>query len=330
MAHDWTNGAALLVKLRDQPLVAVIQPPPPATAPWRVPVLVIALVVGLFSAVFVTLLPPQRQMTELSRAANRLGGGALEARAQVQTADAAGQVAETFNEMAARVEGLLRAREELLLAVAHELRTQLARLRFAIELLADSDDATDREEQRVEIEGDITEPEELVSELFTFASLQSGRELAPEPADLVPLAAEAVANADRLRADRAVTLRDGPASAPVAVEVPLWRRAAKNLLSNAVRYTATSVEASLAVEGGQALLVVDDDGPGVPEADRERIFEPLVRLDAARTRNAGGVGMGLAMARRIARSHGGDLWVEASPLGGGRASCWPSRCGHSE
>lgn len=315
VTHAWEGAAALLVRVPDQPLVAVLQPAPAEPLAWRTPLLVGALGAGLGLAVLVTLLPLQRQMTELSRAARRLGQGETGARAAVQTRDASGEVAASFNDMAARVEGLLRAREELLLAVAHELRTPLSRLRFAIELLADSDDAADREAQREEVEGDIAELEALVAELLAFGSLQDDRRaLARAPVDLAAALEELAHRAADLRPE--VDLRVEAAAVTAAVEDRLWRRAAGNLLRNAVRYGEGRVVASLRAEGDAAVLRVDDDGPGVPLEDRGRIFEPMVRLDAARGRDAGGVGMGLALARRIARRHGGDLVVESSDLGG--------------
>jgi len=316
VTHPWESAAALLVRVPDQPLVAVLQPEPPTPVPWRTPLLVAALGLGLGLSVLITLRPLQRQMTELSAAATRLGDGETRARAAVVSRDASGEVAATFNTMAERVEALVRAREELLLAVAHELRTPLSRLRFAIELLADADDADDREAQRVEVEGDIEELEALVSELLAFASLGDGRRpLDAAPLDLAQAARDLTADAARLRVE--VTVQVGDLQACTApVEGRLWRRAARNLLSNAMRYTASEVAVSMWVDGDRAVFQVDDDGPGVAPADRERVFEPLVRLDAARTRDQGGVGMGLALARRIARTHGGDLTVEDAELGG--------------
>ena len=102
----------------------------------------------------------------------------------------------------------------------------------------------------------------------------------------------------------------------ILAEERLVARALRNLLGNAARYTRSTVHLRLEADPAQLRLRVEDDGPGVAEADRARIFEPLVRLDGARSRDAGGVGMGLALARRIARSHGGDLQVQGSELGG--------------
>ncbi len=316
---------SLLVRVPDQPLVAVIQPAMPTPSLWRIPVLALSMVGGLGLAVLVTLLPLQRQMTALSDSATRFGRGELAVRAAVQTRDAAGEVAATFNEMAERVERLvhdrdrlLRAREELLLAVAHELRTPLARMRFAIELLAESEDAADRERQRLEVEGDIVELEELVSELLTFASLEDDRRpLQRLPLDLAALARAECAAAARLRPEiQVVCLIEDEVVVDVLAEERLMARALRNLLSNAARYTRSKVRLRLEAGPAQLRLLVEDDGPGVPEAERARIFEPMVRLDGARSRDAGGVGMGLALARRIARSHGGELQVQGSELGG--------------
>ena len=107
-------------------------------------------------------------------------------------------------------------------------------------------------------------------------------------------------------------------SAHVQLDQRMFGRMITNLLSNAVRYTSTAVQVTAEVAGNQLTIHVDDDGPGVPDDERARIFEPLVRLDSARSRDTGGVGLGLSLARRIAVAHGGSLVVTASPLGGAR------------
>lgn len=243
---------------RTSRLVAVIQPAMPTPSFWRIPVLALSMVGGLGLAVLVTLLPLQRQMTALSDSATRFGRGELAVRAAVQTRDAAA----TFNEMAERVERLvhdrdrlLRAREELLLAVAHELRTPLARAKCA-----------------------------------------AAARLRPE----IPV----------------VCLIEDEVVVDILAEERLMARALRNLLSNAARYTRSRVCLRLEAGPAQLRLLVKGDGPGVPEAERARIFEPMERLDGARSRDAGGVGRGLALARRIARSHGGELQVQGSELGG--------------
>ena len=107
-------------------------------------------------------------------------------------------------------------------------------------------------------------------------------------------------------------------------EPRLMARALGNVLQNARRYAKQRVEVDAAINADTCRIVIDDDGPGIPEADRARIFEPFTRLDTSRNRDSGGYGLGLAIAQRIAQWHGGNIGVEDSPLGGARfVISWP-------
>lgn len=312
--HD--AGPAIYVPLAGQPFVAVLRPGPPPP-PWRGPRGVVLAVVVLFSlggAVFALVRPIERQLEAVSTAAQQIRLGELDARAAVLRDDASGQLAGTFNEMAAKVQTILETRKTLLHGVSHELRTPLARLRFAVELLV----VGEGQDRRVEeILGDVTELEELVSELMRYSQLEGDADLTTESVKLDDLVGALVEEARRLRAD--VEVRDElSAVPPVDVDQRLVQRAISNLINNAVRYAEARVVVRTELLPGVIAVHVDDDGPGVAEADRQRIFEPFVRGDTARTRDRGGIGLGLALARKGARACGGDIRVETSPLGGAR------------
>lgn len=132
-----------------------------------------------------------------------------------------------------------------------------------------------------------------------------------EPVDLALLAAEELA---RRRDPRLVLEAQAPV--PVRGDPARLERLLANLVDNALRYAATEVRVRAFAAGSRAVLEVTDDGPGIPEADRERVFDRFVRLDAARDRGSGGTGLGLAIAREIARAHGGDLVVATGPTAG--------------
>lgn len=315
----WDGGAvSLLVAIPDQPLVAVMPLPGPTPVQRTGAFLLVVLILGLAGAVLVILVPLQRQLVTLSNAATRIGGGELGARAEVRDNDAAGKLAGAFNDMAERIEQLIQRREELLRAVSHELRTPIARLEFAVEMLAVSDDLADRERRATEIQGDLQELNGLVSELMSYATLDDDAgSLKREPVDLRPLLEELCEAASLVVPGVAVTLTPGE-QVTVNADRRLLRRLITNLLSNGARYTETTVEATVTVDDGLVRVDVDDDGSGVPEEERERIFEPMVRLDSARSRDTGGVGLGLSLARRIAVAHGGSVIVGDSGLGGAR------------
>jgi len=216
------------------------------------------------------------------------------------------------------VASLIAEREELLLAVSHELRTPLMRLRFASEILVDEDDPAQRRVQGEKIQRDIDELDELVEDMLAWGRLDADAIRENEPVDLREELEGLV--------ERAGRSRDGVVASVGEVEVRSWRadrrllrRAVGNLVSNAVRYGHGRVELSALRQAGRLVLRVDDDGPGIPPAQRQRVMEPFVRLEASRSVEFGGTGLGLALVARIAQAHGGELRLDESDLGGLRA-----------
>lgn len=303
------RGPVIHVPLPAQPLVARLGPlehPLPRIDP--VVVVLVACLVGLAAASTWMLRPLQRDLDHLAATASRLGGGDLHVRAHLPEAAPTAELGAAFDGMADRVESLVRSREELLAAVSHELRTPLQRLRFALDLLPDAP-----QRQREKLQGDVDELDALVEELLQWSRLDAPDRLRRARVDLLDLAHAAADDARRLAPACDVTVQGRPCL--LDADEPLIARALGNLLSNAVRWAQARVVVDVAPDG---VVTVDDDGPGIPRADRERVFEPFTRLDAARTRDAGGVGLGLAMVRRIARAHGGDVEAMDGPLGGAR------------
>ena len=229
--------------------------------------------------------------------------------------------------MGERIEALLAAQRNLLHSVSHELRTPIARLEFALELLR-SKAADPALEGRIDaMEGDLRELNALVTELLGMTklsgqlnALQSGQAvLARAPFAIGPalqscvaaLAFEPAARQLRSHFDAELGDIDGVAR--------LFERAVGNLLRNALKYGEQTVQLSARRVGpGLLEVVVEDDGPGIPEDERERVFEPFYRLDRSRDRASGGFGLGLSIARQAVQLHGGTLVVDGSPLGGAR------------
>ena len=315
--HD--AGPAIYVPIPSRPMVAVLRPAPAPPSWTATSGLVVAVLVLLAAgvAVLAVVRPLERQLQAIGDAAEAIGGGELAARAEVRRDDAAGRLAGSFNAMAGQVQSMVEGRRELLHGVSHELRTPLARLRFAVELLSGEFDANQLRERTEAVMGDVDDLEGLVSELLRYSELEGGAPLHLEPTDLSELVGRQVAESRRVGRDVELEWRR-----PSSIWVPLDRRLAKrsisNLLNNAARYAEGLVRVTLTEEGGVARVIVEDDGPGVPEGDRERIFDPFSRLDEARSRDTGGIGLGLPIARRSARAHGGDIDVGDSELGGAR------------
>jgi signal transduction histidine kinase len=236
-----------------------------------------------------------------------LGSGDLAARVDVEGRDEVAALAASFNRSAERIEALVGAHKTLLANASHELRSPLARIRMAIEMLkADAKPAL-----KAELERDIAELDALVDEILVASRLDAVATLeAREEVDLLALAAEECARMDAALDGEPTTIRGDPR---------LLRRLIRNLLENARRHGGgTPVEVTLVAAPQSAMLRVCDRGAGVPEAERERIFEPFYRPAGARERE-GGVGLGLALVRQIARKHGGE--ARCLPRTGG-GSCF--------
>jgi signal transduction histidine kinase len=274
----------------------------------------LALVVVLFLAIAAGAYPIIRRLTRrletLKRGVEAFGQGALDRRVPVEGRDEVATLARSFNLAAERVEALVRSHKSLLANASHELRSPLARLKMATSLLSDAaPDEREREHLRAEINTDIAELDGLVDEVL----LASRLEAAPTPEHLESVDLLALAVEEGARVDASV---DG-ASASVTGEERLLRRALRNLLENARRYGGGEIRVDLEDKAAAGVEIrVTDNGPGVPEAYRERIFEPFFRLPGHAER-AGGVGLGLALVRQIIERHNGRIRCVRPPEGGG-------------
>jgi len=261
-------------------------------------------------------------LERLTAAARALGSGDLSARSGIARGDEVGELSRAFDEMAERLERLVRSEKELLANVSHELRTPLARIRVAVELAAEGD--LDRAHRYLgEMAADLGELGRLVDDILTAARLDlaAGKSasaelpLRREPVDSSDLVARA---ADRFRAthpDRPLDLDAGGPLPALDGDPALLRRVLENLLDNAHKYSepGTPVALSARAEGGALVVEVRDRGIGIDAADLPRLFTPFFRTDRSRARGTGGVGLGLALARRIVEAHGGHIAAESVP-----------------
>ncbi|MBQ0714699.1 MAG: HAMP domain-containing protein [Paraperlucidibaca sp.] len=290
--------------------------------------LVIACVIALF---FITLGAYwvihnfEIKVVSLGATVQRLREGDLTARADVSGSDEIGRLAETLNQMTAHIKRLLDSQRELTQAVSHELRTPLARLRFGMEMMAGSPDEEDRFQQLELLDEDINQLNQLIDEILTYATLQQSRpQLSFEPLDMTALMGRIQRETDALRKPAKLTVTVDDDLVIQSVE-RYAHRVIQNLVGNALRYANHDVRATLRRDGDYVVLWVEDDGPGIPEAHRERIFEPFTRLDDSRTRSTGGYGLGLSIVSRIVHWFEGTIYVDQShQLGGARFIMrWP-------
>jgi two-component system, OmpR family, osmolarity sensor histidine kinase EnvZ len=247
-----------------------------------------------------------KSLRRLAAAAEGFGKGRPVAFTKIEGALEVRQAGAAFMQMRDRIQRQIRQRTEMLAGVSHDLRTPLTRMKLALEMLP-------AEPVAAELKSDVADMERLVNLYLDFARGE-GTET-PVETDIGMLIEDVAATARREGGELAVA----PADALVLPVRPnALRRCLGNLLANARRYGRHVWVSSILLADAIDILV-DDDGPGIPPADRERVFQPFVRLDASRNPSTGGVGLGLTIARDVARSHGGDVRLETSPHGGLRA-----------
>ncbi|WP_312947949.1 ATP-binding protein [Stutzerimonas kunmingensis] len=273
----------------------------------------------------------EQRLSVLEGAATRIAAGNLETRVPDVGTDSVGRLAAAFNGMARHLQRLLAVQREMVSAVAHELRTPVARLRFGLEMSAEAQTDEARRKYLEGMDGDIDDLDALVDEMLVYSRLERGSPtLHFQQVDLGALVDQVIGELAPLRADVSVsrgecaTAADG--SCWAEAEPQYLRRALSNLITNAMRHAESRVQVSFTIDGQTVRLEVDDDGPGVPEADWEKVFTPFLRLDDSRTRASGGHGLGLSIVRRIIYWHGGRSQLGHSDLGGARFSLvWPRR-----
>lgn len=259
-----------------------------------------------------------RPLQKIAAAARAFGNGDLSVRTGVNRRDEIGDVARAFDEMSERIAKLLEAERELLAGVSHELRTPLSRIRVALDLAEEGDAETARLSLR-DVAADLTEIETLIDDIFSTARLEIAT--FDGPPEAVPLRRTEVEVAALV--EKAVArLRDRAPDRPFEVDIeapsrgglvhgdPIWlRRALENVLENAHKYSPPKVPVAVTlarVPDGFSIRVVDR-GFGISPVDRPRVFRPFFRADRSRTRSTGGVGLGLALAKRVIEAHGGRI-----------------------
>lgn len=282
-------------------------------------------------AILMLLRPVANQLRQVESAAQSIANGNLQSRVDENRIGSARNLARAFNQMACRTETMVRTQRELLQAVSHELKTPLARIRFAMDLASTATQESERIKRLSAIDDAVEDLDGLVEELINYVRME-------DPSS--PLRRESVSvlevldgvlhryralSADKVFESHAIDPRE---SLSIFADRAAFHRALGNLIGNATRFAAKKVAVSLSVDGGWVAIDIDDDGPGIPEADRGRVLEPFVRLDHQPPRDgnptAAGVGLGLAIVRRTMEQHGARWEITDSPLGGCRVrTYWP-------
>ncbi|HWW06751.1 ATP-binding protein [Collimonas sp.] len=275
----------------------------------------------MLGAIIAWLTPHWRDLETLRIAAARFGGGALDARAKLSANSSIKQLCAHFNNMADRIGSLITAQRDMVNAASHELRTPLARLEFGLANLMDTTDDSNTHKRIHAMRKDVEELDILVGELLTLSMLeQSSRAESKEKIVLEDfLRSTAGVSNEELALRRSTLIWSFDAGLQeVVIEPRSLARAFSNLVRNALRYTRSTIRVRVEADIDSWNLIVEDDGVGIPEQERERIFEPFYRLDRSRDRATGGYGLGLTIVKKIADRLDGTVHVGHSDLGGAK------------
>ena len=281
----------------------LVAPPPPS---WALPSISLMGGTGLLLILVVVLLVRRvtRPLSQLASAAESLGRGAdtqaLPERGPIDIR----RTTVAFNRMQERLHRFVRDRMQMLAAISHDLRTPITSLRLRAEFIEDP-------ELRDKIIATLAEMERMTEATLAFAR----EDATAEPSRIVDLAALVDSVADDLADTGTPVICETSARIDITGRPDAQRRVFRNLIENAVSY-GTRARITVTTNGDEAIVAIADDGPGIPASDRERVFEPFVRLEESRNTETGGIGLGLAIARTIIRAHGGDITL-ADAAGGG-------------
>jgi two-component system, OmpR family, osmolarity sensor histidine kinase EnvZ len=248
-----------------------------------------------------------RPILRLADAAESFGKGREAPNFRPRGASEVRRAAQAFIEMKGRIERTMEQRTAMLAGVSHDLRTILTRFKLELALIGDGPDVDN-------MRRDVDEMNHMLEDYLAFARGDSGEQA--ERTDIPALLEELRSDAERHGHKATVTFQGQPV---VTLKIAAFKRCLANLVTNATRHADT-----IAITGHRdhrwLTVTIDDDGPGIPQDMREEVFKPFLRLDHARNQDHGGTGLGLAITRDIARSHGGDVTLGDSPLGGLRAT----------
>jgi two-component system, OmpR family, sensor kinase len=227
-------------------------------------------------------------------------------------------LAVTFNHMLDRLDRAFARQREFVSDASHELRSPLTAIRGQLEVLGRAEQPTPAEVRRVQelTMAELGRVERLVEDLLSLARLDEGERLEARALELAPLLRDLADSGSGCELERPL------AAGRLEADPDLIAQVVRNLLENARRHAGPGGRVSLSARarGGALTVSVDDDGPGIPPSERERVFDRFHRSEAARDRGSGGSGLGLAISRSIVELHGGRIWAEQSPLGGARIS----------
>ena len=301
LVGETPDGAiAAAIRLPDGMWLNVVARVPPAQ-PWSSPTFLVALAVMTVAVAGLSFWAVRRltaPIRELAAAAERLGRDVGAPPLPERGPREVAQAAAAFNTMQARIRRFVDDRTAMLAAIGHDLRTPITRMRLRAEFVDD-------EGLRAKMLADLAEMEAMVAATLAFARDDAASETAV-PLDLAALLRTVADEANDLAGGEVVTVA-GPSHLTLQARPVALKRALANLVGNAVAYAGSCRVTLGQPEAGTVRITIEDEGPGIPEAELERVFQPFHRVERSRSRETGGAGLGLPIARTILRGHGGEV-----------------------
>lgn len=261
--------------------------------------------------VLLVLWPLGRDLERLEKSVETIGETSLSERLKLPSSSALISINKKFNDMADRIQYLVNEQKALTNAISHELKTPLARLKF---ILASQQMNSLNEVVRKQIGQNVAELDQLISEMLSYAKLEHlDQQLEQQWINVEPWIMSVV---EQCQLPTAISFELKPEIKTMYCDPHLMARTLSNLILNARRYARSKIQVSFVQRKQQCLITVEDDGPGIPEQDRERLFEPFARRESSRDKDSGGVGLGLAIVKQIVNKHQGLIQITDSKLGG--------------
>lgn len=277
--------------------------------------------------VMIWITPTWISLNKLSKASGKFGLGDFSARSPIIKGSNINQSSRVFNNMASKIQGLITVNKSLINAVSHELRTPLSRIEFDLELARNSEEQKDRELIHDRIEHSVDELKTLVNEMLGYAKFEQQKpDLTIERVELNQWLHSEMEACQSASERKIIALSSNTGAQLSDLDRYYMSRVVSNLVGNALKYANTKVQLSLGFQNEKNFISIEDDGPGIPEADRKNVFGAFIRLDKSRNRNTGGTGLGLAIVKQIMQWHKGDVEISDSKLGGVRMIIsWPNQ-----
>ena len=283
--------------------------------------LLLSFYLAIALVIFLWIWPLSRDLNKLEKQTKLLGSEIVPDELRIAPTSAVYDLASDFNRMSRRVRDLLASHKEMTYAVSHELRTPLARMKFGLEMANDMQDVHKIKQQLAGVREDVTEMDALVNQLFAYAGFEnSDQKLDFQSGDMGALVHQLIlrVKSNPAHAQLNYAFSSELSDDAVVCEWYLMERAILNLLHNAQRYAKSTIIVTLRKSNTNFQIIVDDDGPGIPQHERERIFQSFIRLTDHTNAQTRGLGLGLAIVSKIMQWHGGRAFADTSPSGGAR------------